>query len=132
MPRKRPDVFRWLWYSLGGRLPERYHAWILHDATTGSWRWRHVARSTVMIAPLCAVWLLLPGPLTLRLAIVLMAALVAYFYSMAYMEESIEHRLAKNGFPPGIGRRTRAEAVAVAEAEVTERYLARYRNQAGS
>ncbi len=129
MARQRPDVIRWLWYSLGGRLPERYREWILHDATTGGWRRRHVARSTVMIAPLCAVWLLLPGPLPLRLALVLMAALVAYFYSMAYMEESIEHRLGKHGFPPGTGRRTRAEATALAEADVTERYLARYRNQ---
>ncbi|MCW2578029.1 MAG: uncharacterized protein JWR66_4059, partial [Modestobacter sp.] len=33
----RPGVLRWLWYALGGGLPERHSAWVLHDTTTGSW-----------------------------------------------------------------------------------------------
>ncbi|HWD01815.1 MAG TPA: DUF5313 domain-containing protein [Amycolatopsis sp.] len=123
----RPGVFRWFWYAVGGRLPERYHDWILHDATSKHWKARHVIRSSVGLVPLCLVWLLLPGPITLRLAIVLMAAIVAYFYSCVYMEESTDHRLARNGFPPGTGKRVRREAAAEADAEATARYLATYR-----
>jgi uncharacterized protein DUF5313 len=123
----RPGVLRWFWYAVGGRLPERYRDWILHDTTSKHWKARHVLRSSVGIAPLCLVWLLLPGPIQLRLAIVLMAALVAYFYSCAYMEESIDHRLSRNGFPPGTGKRIRKEAFEAADAEAKARYIAIYR-----
>ncbi|WP_116050325.1 DUF5313 family protein [Amycolatopsis palatopharyngis] len=123
----RPDPFRWLWYAVGGRLPGRYRDWVLHDTTTRTWIWRHAARSSVLLVPLCSVWLLLPGPLGLRLPLVLLAALVGYFYSFAYIEESIEHRLAKNGYPRGTGKRVRAEAKAELEKDVLQRYVARYR-----
>jgi len=124
---ERPGVLRWFWQAVGGRLPERYRDWLLHDATSKHWKARHVLRSTVGIAPLCLVWLLLPASLGLRLAIVLMAALVAYFYSCAYMEESIDHRLSRHGFPPGTGKRVRREKAAAADTEATARYIATYR-----
>ncbi|HEY3707895.1 MAG TPA: DUF5313 domain-containing protein [Amycolatopsis sp.] len=127
----RPGVLRWFWYAVGGRLPERYRDWVLHDTTSKHWKARHVLRSSVGIAPLCLVWLLLPGPIPLRLAIVLMAALVAYFYSCAYMEESIDHRLSRNGFPPGTGKRIRKEAFDAADAEAKARYIAIYRQNSG-
>lgn len=123
----RPGVLRWFWYAVSGRLSERYRDWLLHDATSKHWKARHVLRATVGIAPLCLVWLLLPAPLGLRLAIVLMAALVSYFYSCAYMEESIDHRLSRNGFPPGTGKRIRREKAAEANTEATARYIAAYR-----
>ncbi len=124
---ERPGVLRWSGYAVGVRLPDRYGEWVLHDATSKHWRARFVLQRSIGIVPLCLVWLLLPGPLGLRLSLVLMAALVAYFYSCAYMEESIEHRLGRHGFPHDTGRRTRAEAAAAANAEATARYIARYR-----
>ncbi|MGH3518215.1 MAG: DUF5313 family protein [Haloechinothrix sp.] len=124
----RPNPARWLWYALGGRLPEAHREWVLHDVTTGTWIWRHAARSTVVIAPLASVWLLLPGPLGLRLALVVLATIVAYFYSMAYTEHSCELRLVKHGYPAGTGSRLRARANDEKEAEARARYLARYRH----
>jgi hypothetical protein len=118
---------RWIWYALGGRLPERYREWVLHDTTSRTWIWRHAARSTVLLAPLMLVWLLLPGPLGLRLALVLMAGLVGYFYSFVYMEEAAENRLTKQGYPRGTGKRIRAEAHADADQAELERYIAQYR-----
>ncbi|WP_158880613.1 DUF5313 family protein [Amycolatopsis anabasis] len=127
MARQRPNPVRWLWYAIGGRLPEKHRTWVLHDITAKTWLLRHAARSTVLIAPLVSVWLLLPGPLGLRLALMLMAALVGYFYSFAYVEESCEHRLAKHGYPRGTGKSVRAEANETTEAEARARYIARYR-----
>ena len=129
---ERPGLFRWFGYAVGFKLPDRYADWVLHDGTSKHWRARHVLRSSVGIVPLCLVWLLLPGPPLLLASLVLMAALVAYFYSCAYMEESIEHRLGRHGFPPGTGRRIRAEAAEAANADVTARYLARYRTPSES
>lgn len=123
----RPNPPQWLWYAVGGRLPAEKREWVLHDVTSRTWVWRHAARSALLIVPLSAVWLLLPGPLWLRLCLVLMAVLVGLFYSMAYMEESAEHRLAKHGYAYGTGRQTRAAAADEREAEARERYIARYR-----
>ncbi|MFD8495369.1 DUF5313 family protein [Amycolatopsis sp. NPDC059657] len=123
----RPGPLHWLWYAVGGRLPEKNHTWVLHDLTDRGWLWRHGARSSVMLAPLILGWLLLPAPLGLRLALCLMAALVGYFYSYAYAEEAGEHRLARHGFPIGTGRRIRDEAREAAEAEAHANYLIHYR-----
>ncbi|MEU6644225.1 DUF5313 family protein [Saccharomonospora sp. NPDC046836] len=129
MPRRRPNPMQWLWYAAGGKLPGNLREWVLHDVTSKAWMWRHAARSTVLVAPLTAVWLLLPGPLGLRLALCLMAALVGYFYSFAYMHESAEHRIVKHGYPHGTARATRAAAQEAAEAEIRARYVARYRRE---
>lgn len=127
MVSERPDPLRWLWYALGGRLPARYRDWVLHDLTTARWAWRHLARSSVLLVPVCAVWLLLPGPAWLGVALVVLAALVGYLYSFAYAEESAEHRLVRHGYPHGTGRQVRAAARAEADREVHQRYAARYR-----
>ncbi|EID56578.1 DUF5313 family protein [Saccharomonospora xinjiangensis] len=128
---RRPGPHRWLWYALGGRLPETYRDWVLLDLTGKSWLWRHCLRTTFLVGPLSAAWLLLPGPLGLRLSLVLLAALVGYFYSFAFAEENAEHRLTKHGYEYGTGKRIRAEAKAEAEADIRERYLARYRSEPG-
>lgn len=124
---ERPGALRRLGYAAGVKLPARFNDWALHDATSKHWQVRYVLQRSVGILPLCAVWLLLPGSIWLRLSLVLMAALVAYFYSCAYMEESVEHRLRRQGFPHNTGRRVRAAAAEAKNAEVTARYLARYR-----
>lgn len=125
--RQRPNPAQWVWYALGGHLPARCRDWVLHDTTSKSWVWRHAARSTVLVGPLMLVWLLLPGPLLLRLALVLMAGLVGYFYSFVYMEEAAENRLAKHGYPRGTGKRVRAEAHAEEDEADRQRYIAMYR-----
>lgn len=123
----RPDPIHWLWYAVGGRLPDRYREWVLHDVTARTWVLRHAARSSVLLVPLCLVWLLLPGALWIRLAMVALAVIVGYFYSFVYSPESAEHRLAKHGYPYGIGKQIRGEARAEAEEEARQRYLAAWR-----
>jgi len=66
----RPPLHRWLWYALGGRLPQRHRAWVLHDTTTGTWWLRHVARVFVQMAvPIALVLIVLPAPFGLRAAV---------------------------------------------------------------
>lgn len=124
---RRPNPVQWMWYSLGGRLPQRCREWVLRDTTGRTWVWRHAARTTVLLAPLMAVWLLLPGPLWIRGLLVLMAGIVGYFYSFVYMEEAAENRLVKHGYPRGTGKRARAQAHEEADRLARERYVARYR-----
>lgn len=125
--RQRPNPAQWVWYAFGGRLPDRCREWVLHDTTSKTWVWRHAARSTMLVGPLMLVWLLLPGPLLLRFALVVMAGLVGYFYSFVYMEEAAENRLAKHGYPRGTGKSVRAEAHAEEDELDRQRYIAMYR-----
>ncbi|MDR7300184.1 DUF5313 family protein [Haloactinomyces albus] len=104
----RPNPLQWVWYAYGGKLPDRYAEWVLHDVTCRTWVLRQLARALTQLAPLCVVILLLPGPLWIRLMSVLLGLLVGVFYSLSAMVETTEHRVIKHGHPPGIGRETRA------------------------
>ena len=42
---RRPDPPHWVWYALGGRLPQRYKGWVLSDATRRHWMLRHEANA---------------------------------------------------------------------------------------
>ncbi|ACU97813.1 DUF5313 family protein [Saccharomonospora viridis] len=130
MARRRPNPIQWLWYAAGGALPAEYREWVLHDVTSKHYLWRHAARSTVLVAPLAAVWLLLPGPLVLRLMLCLLAVLVGYFYSFAYADENCEHRIAKHGYEYGTARAIREAARAETDSEMRDRYNALYRRGA--
>ncbi|MCP2261665.1 hypothetical protein LX15_005391 [Streptoalloteichus tenebrarius] len=127
----RPNPIQWLWYAVGGRLPERLREWVLHDVTCRTWVWRHAARSTVLIGPISLACLLVPGPIEIRLGMVGLAVLVGYYFSFSYMEENCEHRVTKHGYAPGtarnVRRAAREEKHAEAHAQARARYEARYR-----
>ncbi|MEU6129822.1 DUF5313 family protein [Saccharopolyspora sp. NPDC047091] len=103
----RPGPAQWVWYAFGGRLPARCADWVLHDVTCRTWVLRHVARALTQLAPFCAVLLLVPGPLELRLSTIAMGLSVGLFCSLYLMGEACEHRSIKHGHPPGLARETR-------------------------
>jgi hypothetical protein len=124
---ERPNPAQWLWYAVGGRLPKRLAPWVLHDVTARSWAWRHAARGAVVLAPIAAVCLLLPGPLGLRLAMVLLVAIVGVYFSLSYVEESAELRAVKHGYEHGIARATRDKRDEKAQEAARARYAANFR-----
>ena len=105
----RPSPLRWLWYAVGGRLPDSYREWVLYDLTSPAWVFRHLARAGVQHT----VWLLLlllPIPLTLRLWMIAVGISVGVVFSLSFMEDASERRLIKHGFPAGLNRRGAAPA----------------------
>jgi hypothetical protein len=128
--RTRPTPVQWVWYALGGGLPRELSPWVLTDTTRRTWIWRHLARAVVQMLPLVALCLLVPPvPLGYRLAAAAGGLLIGLMFSIAFMTETTEHRVAKAGYPAGTAARLRAER---AERERLER-LARYRQDgAGS
>jgi UPF0716 family protein affecting phage T7 exclusion len=126
---QRPNPFQWLWYAVGGRLPARLGPWVLHDVTARTWVWRHAARGMVLLAPIAGACLLLPGPLGLRLAMVLLVAIVGVYFSLSYVDESCELRAVKHGYEHGIARATRDARNEVAEAQAQARYDAQFRTE---
>jgi hypothetical protein len=118
----RPAPHRWIWYALGGSLPERHRGWVLHDATTRTWVLRHVARMLVQLSvPILLLVLLLPASWGLRLACAGGGLALALFYSVAYMPEATEHRVMKAGYVPGTATAIRDEAALRRQQQDSER-----------
>jgi uncharacterized oligopeptide transporter (OPT) family protein len=106
----RPGPLQWLWYAFGGGLPRELSPWVLEDTTRRSWIVRHLTRAVVQLLPVLVLCLLLvPVPLAYRVSAAAGGLLLGLLFSIALMTETIEHRVAKAGYPPGTAARRRAE-----------------------
>ncbi|NMI01348.1 DUF5313 family protein [Pseudonocardia acidicola] len=128
--RVRPGPIRWLAYAFGAGLPAKNRTWVLHDVTTRTWRLRHLARTAVQLTPIAVLlYVLIPGPAWVRGGAVLAGLLLGFFYSVAYMYETAEHRAVKAGYPQGAAAGVRDEAHAGEREEAQRRYAERWRTQ---
>jgi hypothetical protein len=138
-PLVRPAPHRWLWYALGGGLPRRNRAWVLHDTTTNTWGLRHVARTLVqMCIPIAVIMVFLPAPWGLRAAVCGAGIFLGFIYSLAYMPETTEHRVVKAGYPAGTATAIREQYSQLRQQAGTQRRraaaakrAARYRDRRG-
>jgi hypothetical protein len=126
---QRPNPAQWVWYALGGGLPRELSPWVLADTTGRTWILRHLARATVQMLPVMILCLAVPVPLAYRLSAAFGGFLLGLLFSIAFMTETIEHRAAKAGYPPGTAGRMREER---AERERVERLAPYRRDGAGS
>lgn len=113
----RPGPLRWLRYALGGGLPERFAPWVLADTTDPGWVRRHLARAVVQLLPLVGLCLLVPVPVVYRLSAALGGLLIGLSFSLAFMVETTEHRVAKAGYPAGTAAARREERIERARVE---------------
>jgi hypothetical protein len=127
---QRPGPLQWVWYALGGGLPRELSPWVLADTTGRTWILRHLTRAVVQMLPVVALCLFaVPVPLAYRISAAAGGLLLGLMFSIAFMTETIEHRVRKAGYPPGTAARLRAER---AERERVERRAPYRRNGAGS
>ncbi len=105
----RPGPLRWLRYALGGGLPERFSPWVLADTTERGWIRRHIARAVVQMLPLVALCLAVPVPWAYRVSAAAGGLFIGLTFSMAFMVETTEHRVAKAGYPAGTAAALREE-----------------------
>ncbi|CAM4063961.1 hypothetical protein GCM10009551_067640 [Nocardiopsis tropica] len=98
----RPDPLHYLAWVYTGTLPERNRAWVRHTLTCRTWVARHLVRGQLAMLPVYGLLLLLPGPLGLRGATVLLGVLLNAFYNAAYMRPNRARRLEKNGLDPAL------------------------------
>ncbi|TFV73338.1 hypothetical protein E4P39_14550 [Blastococcus sp. CT_GayMR19] len=129
MQKRRPNPLQWVWYALGGGLPRELSPWVLADTTGRSWILRHLVRAVVQMLPVVAICLLVPVPLAYRISAAAGGLLLGLLFSIAFMTETIEHRVSKAGYPPGTAGRLRAER---AERDRVERHSPYRRGGAGS
>ncbi|MGY1634729.1 DUF5313 family protein [Geodermatophilus sp. SYSU D01186] len=127
---RRPTPLQWVRYALGAGLPAELAPWVLADTTERGWVRRHLTRALVQLLPVLLLCLTVVAvPLAYRLSAAAGGLLLGLFFSLAFMTETIEHRVAKAGYPAGTAARLRAER---AEREQRERRSPYRRDGAGS
>jgi hypothetical protein len=129
---RRPTPLQWIWYAFGGGLPRALSPWVLADTTGRTWIWRHLARAVVQMSPVVLACLAVPVPLAYRLSAAVGGLLVGLLFSIAFMTETIEHRVAKAGYETGTAARMRDERTERAEYERLEQLSPYRRDGAGS
>ncbi|HEY3463580.1 MAG TPA: DUF5313 family protein [Amycolatopsis sp.] len=112
MPVPRPGPLRWLRYVYGGRLPDAYREWVLHDATAKTWVLRFAFRIFVEALPWLAAAFVLavlftPLPVGAVVAGLVLSLGMSLFFTVTSADELAEVRLQKHGFPPGTGKEIR-------------------------
>jgi hypothetical protein len=128
--RRRPTPLQWVRYAFGGGLPAELSPWVLADTTERGWVRRHLARAVVQLLPVLVLCLVVvPVPLTYRLSAAAGGLLMGLIFSVAFMTETTEHRVAKAGYPAGTAARLREER---AERERLDRHSPYRQGGAGS
>ncbi len=98
--RTRPSPVQWTAYAFGRPLPASMRDWVRNDLVGGDHALaRHMIRSQIPFLPVYAVFLLLPGPIWLRLSTAGLGLMLSLFFSVAYMAHNRVRRLEKNGLP---------------------------------
>jgi Family of unknown function (DUF5313) len=129
----RPNPLLWIWYTLGGKLGSPYREWVLHDVTCRT-RWlRQTVRAVAQIAaPAAVVSVALTG---LGIGVVVLGgvacgALLGLWYSLAYIDQTGDRRLVKNGYEPGTLKRVLRERYDREHGDQFVRYMQTYRKAA--
>jgi hypothetical protein len=87
MVMRRPNPVQWVRYAYGGRLPDRYREWVLHDATSRTWLLRFALKIVVEALPwlvggFLVLTLLTPLPMTAALAALILALVVSLYFTL--------------------------------------------------
>ncbi len=118
---RRPTPLQWLRYAFGGGLRRERAPWVLSDTTRPGWVRRHVARSLVQLSPLVVICVVaVPVELVYRLSAATGGVMVGLMYSLAFIVETTEHRVAKAGYPAGTAAQLREQRTEQARAARVE------------
>lgn len=94
-----PGPVRWLGYAIGLRMPAENRDWVRHDLTDAGWRLRALWRQIVVLLPVGAAFLLLPGDWTLKILLFLLVVVGGSFIGLTYGDSLRAARLRQHGLP---------------------------------
>ncbi|MGW2664914.1 DUF5313 family protein [Nocardia tengchongensis] len=112
-----PNPWQRLRYIAGGTLPASMNQWIIDDLTGPGAARRYMLRILIPIIPPLCLFLLIPGPLWMGLAMMALLYLPLIYFTAALMYVFRRARLAKHGLDPALAdQRERDRAAAAREA----------------
>jgi hypothetical protein len=125
-----PNPLQWIWYTFGGTVGPMHRGWVLRDVT-GPGRWvRQLVRALVQISPLAVLVLVVLGNNWIAWTGVACGALLAIWYSVAFINQTAERRLVQHGYEPGTLALELRERDRREHPDRIVRYMQRYRNAA--
>ena len=122
----RPNPLQWIAYAYGAKLPDAKLDWVQRDLT-GRWATpRHLVRAQFCFLPIyLAFYFGFSGDWWIRALMVLLAAVLAFVYSVSYKDQNRVRRLQQHGLDGSpLTERQRADAAA-AKAKYEAVYAAR-------
>ena len=129
---KRPNAVLCVWYAVGGKLPDRYREWVLHDATVPSWLIRHVVRRLTFMLPILVLLfvffvVILGYDTTIVLLALALGIYAGVYYSLIFSTHSVDSRVTRHGYPDEYASQVR-KALKEAEHQArTNRFESRWR-----
>jgi hypothetical protein len=130
---KRPNPLMWLWYAFGGKLPDSYREWVLHDATAPTWLLRHVIRRLVFMLPILVLLfvfftVILDYDTTIVLLALCLGIYAGTYYALIFSTHSVDSRATRHGYPDQYASQVR-HALKEAERQAkTARYDTKWRD----
>ncbi|TQM29532.1 DUF5313 family protein [Nocardia bhagyanarayanae] len=121
----KPTFGQRIAYDLGRELPEELHEWVVHDLVGHGAMERYLVRFIVPIIPFFALVLLFPGPMPLKIGMIVMMIVPLVIFTVALSYVWRRFRLIQHGLSPDLldhGRISDRER---------ERYELRYRHREG-
>lgn len=98
--RSKPSPSQFLGYSLGRTLPPAMQDWVREDLVGNGAQVRYLVRFTLPIVPLLLLFLLVPGPLWMSLAMMALLVIPLVYFAIALMNVYRRHRLLIHGLDP--------------------------------
>ncbi|MGV9661744.1 DUF5313 family protein [Nocardia niigatensis] len=97
-----PNLVQRLRYISGGTLPPSMSQWVIDDLTGPGAARRYMLRILIPIIPPLCLFLLIPGPLWMGLAMMALLYLPLIYFTAALMYVFRRARLAKHGLDPAL------------------------------
>ncbi|MFJ4656060.1 DUF5313 family protein [Nocardia sp. NPDC088792] len=120
--RTAPTPFQRLGYICGRTLPPSLAAWVLDDITGPGATRRYLLRILLPIIPVLCLFLLIPGPLWMGLAMMALLYIPLIYFTAALTYVFRRNRLIKHGLDPALADLDRRQREAAARAAYRQQH----------
>jgi hypothetical protein len=98
--RVKPNFWQYVGYQFGRVLPSSMQDWVREDLVGNGAQARYMIRFTLPVIPLLCLFLLIPGPLWIGLAMMALLFIPLVYFAIALMNVYRRHRLLVHGLDP--------------------------------
>ncbi|CAG7588537.1 DUF5313 family protein [Rhodococcus opacus] len=99
---QRPSPSQYVGYLFGRTLPDSMQDWVRNDLVGPGASVRYVLRFMLPVVAVLALFLLIPGPIWIPLAMMALLLLPLLYFAVALMNIYRRHRLLSHGLDPDL------------------------------
>ncbi|WP_232541970.1 DUF5313 family protein [Nocardia bovistercoris] len=99
---RTPTMRQRIAYDLGRALPPELHEWVVHDLVGHGAMERYLVRFLVPVIPFFALVLLFPGPMPLKIGMIVMMIIPLVVFTVALSYVWRRFRLGQHGLDPDL------------------------------